>query len=91
MADDEKLPISAGDGIAWPQGELRRTTEPRTAAEWAALLSRRIEESGLSVARFARDVLRRDPRSVWRWLNGESPIPAEVKKFLLEPEPAPWP
>lgn len=66
-------------------------TQPRTQAEWIGLLSKRIEQSGLPVQRFAREVLRREPRTVFRWLAGRSPIPNRVRLFLEHPEPAPWP
>jgi hypothetical protein len=64
---------------------------PQTRDEWTALLNRRIDESGLSARRFAREVLRRDERTIRRWIAGDSPIPGEVRDFLLEPTPAPWP
>lgn len=48
----------------------------------AELLSRAIEASGLSVRRFARDVLLRDPRTVWRWLAGEHALPPIVRTRL---------
>jgi hypothetical protein len=41
----------------------------------AELLSRAIKASGLSVRRFARERLVREPRTVWRWLQG--PVYAE--------------
>jgi hypothetical protein len=62
-----------------------------TRSEEAALLSRRIEESGVSVNAFATDVLLREPRTVFRWLSGESPIPNRVRDWLTNPSPAPWP
>jgi hypothetical protein len=43
------------------------------------LISAAIKASGLSVRRFAADVLTRDPRTVWRWLAGENPLPAAVR------------
>ena len=62
--------------------------EPRTRKEWMSLLSDRIEQSGLSSHRFARDVLRRDDRTIRGWLSGESPIPHEVQLFLVDAKPA---
>jgi hypothetical protein len=55
------------------------------------LLSRRIEESGLSARRFAVDVLLRDERTIRRWLAGDSPIPKVVIGFLADPVASPWP
>lgn len=43
------------------------------------LISAAIKTSGLSVRRFARDILTRDPRTVWRWLAGENPLPQAVR------------
>ncbi len=63
----------------------------QTRAEGVALLTRRIEESGLSASRFARDVLIRDPRTVRRWFSGDGPIPRRVLEWLEQPEVAPWP
>ena len=45
----------------------------------AELLRRAIAASGLSVRKFA-DVLIRDPRTLFRWLSGESPLPKAVRK-----------
>lgn len=55
------------------------------------LLRQRITESGLSARRFAMEVLKRDERTIRRWLAGDSPIPKEVRAFLEDPQPAPWP
>jgi hypothetical protein len=57
---------------------------PRNPAEWIDLL-RRVAESGLSGARFATEVLGRNPRSLYRWTNYESSIPDDVKSLLLDP------
>lgn len=46
----------------------------------ADLLRRAIAASGLSVRKFARDVLTRDPRTLFRWLSGESPLPRAVRE-----------
>lgn len=59
------------------------------------LLSRAIAGSGKSVRRFAREELVREPRTVWRWLAGENPVPAMVREHLQEyvaahPPPEGW-
>lgn len=72
-------------------GKHLREPPARTRADWPRLLDQRIRESGLSTTVFAREVLRRDPRTLRRWRRGESPIPAEVQDFLARPTPAPWP
>lgn len=46
------------------------------------LLMVAIKASGLSITRYARTVLIRQPRTVRRWLSGESPIPKAVIAFL---------
>lgn len=55
----------------------------------SAISSRPIEQlrsairaSGLSASAFARDVLIRDPRTLRRWLAGQSPIPKAVLAML---------
>jgi hypothetical protein len=50
----------------------------------AEKLARVIKASGLSVGAFARDVVLRDERTVFRWLSGESPIPEPVAAKLDE-------
>ena len=45
------------------------------------LLRTAIDASGLSVRRFAREVLVRDPRTVFRWLAG-APLPRAVRDML---------
>lgn len=55
------------------------------------LLLRRIEESGVSARKFAIEVLRREERTIRRYISGESPIPNLVRDFLRDPKPAPWP
>jgi hypothetical protein len=59
------------------------------------LLSRAIAGSGKSVRRFAREELVREPRTVWRWLAGENPVPAMVREHLQayvveHPAPEGW-
>ncbi len=46
-----------------------------------ALLSETIKISGLSVRKFAAEVLTRNPRTVWRWLAGDSPMPEAVRVY----------
>lgn len=41
-----------------------------------------IAASGLSAVIYARTVLIRDPRTVRRWLAGDSPIPESVIQYL---------
>jgi len=50
--------------------------DPRTALEAA------IARSGLSLSRFAADVVSRDARTVRRWRSGESPIPDTAAAWL---------
>jgi len=47
------------------------------------LLSRAIELSGLSVTRFAVEILIREDRTVRRWLAAEADIPPVVRDFLI--------
>jgi len=72
-------------------GGMSESGEPHTRAEEVALLRQRIEESGLSDRQFALQVLRRDDRTIRRWLAGDNPIPQVVMDFLREPVAAPWP
>ena len=60
---------------------------PKTRAEEIALLRSVIERSGLSVRSFARDVLIREDRTIFRWLKGEAPIPKLVVQFLTDYDP----
>ena len=46
------------------------------------MLRAAIERSGLSTTRYASRVLLRNPRTLRRWVAGDSPIPAEVIGFL---------
>lgn len=50
-------------------------------------LERALERFGKSVEHFAAHVVMRNPRTVRRWLSGESPIPKEVRDKLKEWEP----
>ncbi len=65
--------------------------DPRTRTEEVELLRRRLLESGLSSSRFAIERLIRQPRTVRRWLSGESPIPAVVLEWLQDPPAAAGP
>ncbi len=51
--------------------------EDRTDKE---LISAAIDASGLSVRRFATEILTRDPRTIWRWLAGDNPMPQAVRE-----------
>lgn len=50
------------------------------------LLRQDIQRSGLSVTAYARLVMIRDPRTVFRWLGGDNPIPAAVLEYLQDPK-----
>ena len=50
-----------------------------------------IRASGMTAATYARSVLIRDPRTVRRWLAGDSPIPAAVLALLARAGAAPAP
>jgi len=65
-------------------------TDPLTRAESVALLRSRIDESGLSARQFAIRVMIREPRTIQRWLAGDSPIPRQVIRWLADPEQHPW-
>lgn len=58
---------------------MRATAQPGVTD--AELIRAAIEASGLSVRRFAREVLVRDPRTVFRWLAG-APLPRAVREKL---------
>lgn len=60
-------------------------------AERAEVLQNAVAESRLSGAKFARYVLYRDPKTIYRWLSLERPIPEVVFQGLIERRPAPWP
>ena len=49
-----------------------------------ALIEAAITKSGLSLARFARDLLIRDPRTVTNWLDQKHRVPAVVRRKLSE-------
>ena len=48
------------------------------------LLSLAIERSGLSVRQFASEKLTRDPRTVFRWLAGDNPLPKAVREYCTQ-------
>lgn len=99
----EAVPERLGSDPAWGR-EIASlvdgvwTIEDRVGAAGAhyiindvRLLRQRIEESGLSISRWAEDVAWRESRTVERWLSGKSPIPKMVARKLRNPEPHPWP
>ncbi|HAM42009.1 MAG TPA: hypothetical protein DDX89_02285 [Candidatus Omnitrophica bacterium] len=55
---------------------------PATRSETISLLRAAINRTGLSASAYARAVLIRDPRTVRRWLSGESPIPQAVLDLI---------
>ena len=55
---------------------------PATRSEAVALLRAAIQRAGLSASEYARTVLVRDPRTVRRWLSGQSPIPQAVLDLI---------
>ena len=52
---------------------------------WAIIrLQQRIESSGMSISEYAQTQgFPRAPNTVYRWLRGEYPIPAETRRWLL--------
>jgi hypothetical protein len=55
----------------------------------AELLSRVIKRSGMTLRSFAINVLVRDQRAVRRMLDGELPLPKEVRRRLEHDEASP--
>lgn len=51
-------------------------------AEARHQLQRLIRESGIGLPDFARSVLARNPRTLERWLSGDSPISPVVQSWL---------
>ena len=49
---------------------------------YVTLLREAVRTSGLSAQAYARKILMRNPRTVRRWLAGDSPIPEAVRDFL---------
>ncbi len=54
------------------------------------LLSQAITASGLTLGRFAREVLIREELTVRRWLSGETDLPGVVRKWLHHGETKGW-
>lgn len=46
------------------------------------LLARVIDASGLTRSQYAKRVLLREPRTIRRWMDGDSPIPRVVAEYL---------
>lgn len=46
------------------------------------LVRQAVTLSGLSVTKFAEDVMLRESRTVRRWLTGKSPIPKLARQYL---------
>jgi hypothetical protein len=46
------------------------------------LISAAIRVSGLSLTRFAEDVMSRDARTLFRWREGNNPIPPVARRWL---------
>ena len=68
---------------------MSRTARARTTD--IALLRIRIEESGLSDRKFAVQCLKRDERTIRRYLAGDVEMPAIIREMIREPLVAPWP
>ena len=56
-----------------------------------ALLRIRIEESGLSDRQFAVKCLKRDERTIRRYLAGDVDMPTILRELVRDPFVAPWP
>ena len=56
-----------------------------------AMLRVRIEESELSDRQFAVQVLKRDERTIRRYLAGHVEMPTIIRKLIRHPSIAPWP
>lgn len=54
------------------------------------LLVADIAASGLSARQYAERIVRRNERTVRRWVSGRSPIPAEVLAYLVEQDRKRW-
>ena len=88
-----RLVCRSGQSRPPDEGEAKTMTMPAQVqrANQRELLQRRIGDSGLSSGQFAVEVLRREPRTIRRWIAGDAPIPHVVLEFLLEPKAARWP
>lgn len=71
-------------------GPVSRSLSRSGPTHWHDLLRLRIVESGMSQRQFAQRVILRNYRTVQRWLQG-TPIPHEVRDWLEDPWPIPWP
>ena len=58
------------------------TSKPTLATDYVTLLREAVRTSGLSAQAYARKILIRNPRTVRRWLAGDSPIPEAVRAYL---------
>ena len=67
------------------------TSNDREDKKDIALLRVRIAESKLSDRRFAVECLKRDERTVRRYLAGDVRMPPIIKELLRKPFVAPWP
>lgn len=56
---------------------------PRSTPDPRATLEAALARSGLSLRRFAIEVLGRDERTVRRWRSGDSPIPEIAAAWLV--------
>ena len=68
---------------------MKRTARAR--ATDIALLRIRIEESGLSDRQFAVKCLKRDERTIRRYLAGDVEMPKIIRDMIRDPFVAPWP
>ena len=72
---------SAAGGVTPPllaPSDIKQTPSYYAIAQLRAAIDR----SGLSASAYARTVLIRDPRTVRRWMAGDSPIPDAVREYL---------
>jgi len=59
-------------------------TPQRPNDDWArASLRDAIDATGLTVSTYATTILVRTPSTVYRWLNGQRPVPKVVREFLI--------
>ena len=63
---------------------MAKKNPPGEEQHWSVkALRERIDASGMSTAEFSRRELVRAPNTCYRWLRSESPIPLEVRRYLL--------
>ena len=73
---------SEPQGLRW---RLHGCTMGETeVTDYIARLREAVRASGLSASAYARTILTRDPRTLRRWLAGDSPIPQAVVQFLTK-------